>query len=259
VAITTAAVQGGTGVDSSLTWTTPVVAFENGVDGSDGTDGADGSDGLSVAIVKCYRRSATAPSTPSGGSFNFGTLTLTAPSLWSATVPTGTATLWESQATASVSGPTGIDSTLSWSTPAASTGLVEENSASGTGSSLTLSDHDSDGRPITVTVNGSLFGTTTTSSGATWALRLQRRIGAGSWTTIATWSGEELSAFSASGPFSWTRETEFNPDQFSIISNTLGVVDNPGSGLIDYFLQFSQNPGGAASLTYSFSLSTREG
>jgi len=37
------------------------------------------------------------------------------------------------------------------------------------------------------------------------------------------------------------------------------VVDNPGAGLIDYYISYPTKPGGAASLTYSYSLSTREG
>lgn len=252
VSVTTAAVQGGSGTDSSLTWTAPVVAFENGVDGSNGADG------LSVAIVKCYRRSATTPSTPTGGSFNFGTLTLTPPSGWSVVPPAGTDTLYESQATASVTGPSGIDSTLSWSAPAASTGVVEENSASGTGASLTLNDHDCTGRPITVRIAATMNGTTTGASGATWSLRLLRRIGAGSWLQVGKWDGTETGVLSCTGPFFWSRETEFNPDQFSVNSVGISLVDDPGTGLIDYYVDFNVRPVGAASLTYSFSIETRE-
>ena len=256
VSITTAAVQGGTGVDNTLTWTSPVIAFENGVDGSNGTNG---TNGLSVAIVKAYRRLSTTPATPTGGSFNFGTLTLTAPTNWSATVPAGSDTLWESQATASITGTTGIDSTLTWSAPASAAGAVESNTASGTGAGLTLNDHDSDGGAILVTLAGSVQGTTTTSSGATWALELQRRIGAGSWEVIARWTGKETGLLTSEGPFQWVRETEFNPDRFLISFEALSVIDQPGSGLIDYFIGWDAQPGGAASQTYTWSIKTQEG
>jgi len=167
--------------------------------------------------------------------------------------------LWESQATASITGDTGIDSTLSWSSPASSAGVVEGNTASGTGASLTLSDHDSAGGSILVTLAGSLQGTTTTSSGATWAVELQRRIGAGSWEVIAKWTGKETGTLTSEGPFQWTRSTEFNPDQFIISFEALSVIDQPGSGLIDYFIQWDSQPGGAAGLSYTWSIKTQEG
>lgn len=56
------------------------VAGTDGTDGADGTDGTDGTDGNSVDAL--YRRSATAPSTPSGGTASNGVIT-TAPTGWS--------------------------------------------------------------------------------------------------------------------------------------------------------------------------------
>jgi len=40
----------GTGIDTTLTWTTPVQFVSNGADGVDGTDGSDGADGLSNGV-----------------------------------------------------------------------------------------------------------------------------------------------------------------------------------------------------------------
>lgn len=85
--------------------------------GADGTDGTDGSDGNSVHVASVYRRSASAPSTPTGGSYNFGTNSLTAPTNWETEPPEGAAPLYVSNATFSVQGTTGIDSSTTWSTP----------------------------------------------------------------------------------------------------------------------------------------------
>jgi hypothetical protein len=64
-----------------------------------------------------FRRSATLPATPTGGSFDFGANTLTPPASWSATVPAGTDQLYVVQFTFAVSGSTGVVSGGTWSTP----------------------------------------------------------------------------------------------------------------------------------------------
>jgi hypothetical protein len=108
VSTTTASVSGPTGTDSTLTWTSPVELVRNGIDGVDGTDGR------STALLSIYRRASSEPEVPTGGSFNFSTSLLTPPSGWSTSIPTGTDPVYVVQATASVIGNTGIDSTLSW-------------------------------------------------------------------------------------------------------------------------------------------------
>jgi hypothetical protein len=76
-----------------------------------------GTDGLSIAELGVFRRSETQPATPTGGSYNFGTLTLTPPAGgWTSNVPTGNSPLWTSRTVAAVQGITGIDSALTWST-----------------------------------------------------------------------------------------------------------------------------------------------
>jgi len=130
VSVGTWAIVGTTGTDSSTTWTTPALFVQDGVDGDDGapgadgddgapgTPGADGDDGLSVYVANVYRRSASAPSTPTGGSYNFTTSTLTPPSSWFATPPAGTDPLYVSVASFSIVGQTGTDSSTTWSAPA---------------------------------------------------------------------------------------------------------------------------------------------
>ncbi|MCC5841932.1 MAG: hypothetical protein JJT96_17585, partial [Opitutales bacterium] len=84
----------------------------------DGEDGAPGQTGLSVAHLTIYRRAASAPNTPIGGTYNFDTKTLSGFTAgWSTTIPDGDNPLWASNATAAVPGPSGVSGTLSWSTP----------------------------------------------------------------------------------------------------------------------------------------------
>jgi hypothetical protein len=104
-----AAVPGPSGVDNALTWTVPRKIAENGLSG------------ISTAQVFAYKRS-TNPSlleTPTGGSYNFGTKTLTAPSSpagWQTTVPADPSAglVYVSTATAAVIGQSGTDSALAW-------------------------------------------------------------------------------------------------------------------------------------------------
>jgi hypothetical protein len=77
-----------------------------------------GTDGLSIAELSIFRRSDTAPATPTGGSYNFTTLTLTPPSGgWTSNVPAGSTPVWCCRTVAAIQGVSGIDSALTWSTP----------------------------------------------------------------------------------------------------------------------------------------------
>lgn len=91
--------------------------------------GTEGLDGVSIAQLQVWKRSATAPATPTGGSFSFDTLILTPPTDWSRNVPSGTDPVYVSSASASITGTTGTDSTLSWSTPV----LAFQNGNDGSG------------------------------------------------------------------------------------------------------------------------------
>ena len=117
----TFSINGATGVATNVTWVAPVLSVKNGTDGDDGTNG------VSTFVFPVYKRSASAPSTPTGGSFNFGTNTGTAPSGWSVTIPAGTDPLYISTSVASIIGDTGVDSTLTWAAPA----LMSKNGVDG--------------------------------------------------------------------------------------------------------------------------------
>lgn len=120
VSTATFSIQGSTGTDSTQTWSAPVPFAENGDDGTDGVDG------LSTYHFNVYRRASSAPATPTGGSFNFGTNTPTAPSGWSTSIPAGSDPIYVSNTLASVQGDTGTDSTLTWSSPV----LMAQNGSS---------------------------------------------------------------------------------------------------------------------------------
>jgi|GEM_PF-1928961 len=113
-------VSGDTGTVTAGTWSTPVIIAENGgngTDGTDGTDGTNGANGLSTFVFPVYQRSSSSPSAPSGGSYNFTNNTITAPSNWSASIPSGTDPIYASTTQAQIAGATGTDATLSWTSP----------------------------------------------------------------------------------------------------------------------------------------------
>lgn len=87
---------------SNYTWQIPVRQ-----------EGVAGTAGLSIAEVTAYKRASTTPAVPTGGSYDFGTATLTAPSGWSAVIPTGTDPLYAARGTASKQG-TGGTATPAW-------------------------------------------------------------------------------------------------------------------------------------------------
>ena len=105
----TFSVLGDTGTDSTVDWGTPRVVAQ---------DGVTGLDGISTYLFSVFQRSATALTTaPTTGSYNFTTNTPTAPTGWYVEVPSGTDPLYVTTTLASTTGPTGSDSTLTWSTP----------------------------------------------------------------------------------------------------------------------------------------------
>lgn len=98
-------------------WTEDNVPVGGSGGGGSSTPGDPGTPGLSVAELAIYQRAASAPATPSGGSYSFATQSLTPPSGWTADIPTGYDPVWTSRAVAAVEGSTGTDSVLTWSSP----------------------------------------------------------------------------------------------------------------------------------------------
>jgi len=74
--------------------------------------------GSSSIVIEAYLRAASAPSTPTGGSYDFATKTLTPPAGgWSQTFPSGSDPVYIVTTIATISGTTGTDTNLTWSAP----------------------------------------------------------------------------------------------------------------------------------------------
>jgi hypothetical protein len=202
-----------TGTGTNYVWQTPLLI-----------EGQNGTDGLSIAEVLIYIRSASAPSTPTGGSYNFTTQTLTAPSGWSSGIPAGTNPVYTSRAVASIQGITGTDSALTWSSPVLS---IQNGTAGEDGNSsricytkTTLTSLASTPTTITTTGSSSYPPNNSWGTGTVW--------GATSPTIVA---GE--SVYQSDGVYSpTTNETVWNVPylstlkvgSLSAISANLGTI-----------------------------------
>ena len=100
-------IQGDTGTVSGGTWSAPVVTAENGTNGTNG---------LSTFRFNIYRRAASQPADPTGGSYDFTENSISTPTQWYSAPPSGTDPMWVSTGTAQISGATGTDTSITWST-----------------------------------------------------------------------------------------------------------------------------------------------
>lgn len=104
---------------TNLTWSNPVAVT---------VTGARGEDGQSIFLYQVYQVSANTPTTPQGGSWNFGTRVGTPPTGWSNNpmTVTGTDYNWVSQAVAfsPTPGGTWTGDAVSWSVPVRLTGAA---------------------------------------------------------------------------------------------------------------------------------------
>lgn len=169
-------INGTTGTDSTVTWSTPAVLASDGADGAQGDPGdpgADGGDGDSVHVSTIYRRSSSAPAAPTGGSYNFTSKTLTPPTNWFEAPPAGADPLYSSVGTWSINGVTGTDSTTTWSTPA----QQDSGGATIADYGLTQAAH----LPLSGDAQASIR---VNSNGSTY-----KREGFGSFVIIRTWRG----------------------------------------------------------------------
>lgn len=84
--------------------------------------------GSSSIVIEAYLRASSAPSTPTGGSYDFSTRILTPPAGgWTQTFPSGSDPVYIVTTIASVVGSDGVDTSLTWSTPV----KMVENGATG--------------------------------------------------------------------------------------------------------------------------------
>jgi len=123
-------INGVTGTDSTVSWSTPVILA------SDGAAGSTGASGDSVFVGNVFLRKGSAPTKPidDDGQYNFTTNVLTAPSIgggsaddWSTTVPAGSDPLYIVSGSFEINGVTGTDTTVVWSTPV----IISQDGATG--------------------------------------------------------------------------------------------------------------------------------
>lgn len=96
---------------------------------TDGTNGVNGLDGYNTATLVAYKRSATAPvDNPGTLTYTFATAAWTPANGWSKTVPTGTAALYVTSATAYSNTATDSVASTDWSTPS----ILVQNGTDGT-------------------------------------------------------------------------------------------------------------------------------
>ena len=146
-----------------------------------GGSGPPGADGVSVHVANVYRRASSAPATPTGGSYNFGTLTLTPPAGWSVAPPAGTDPLYVSTAQFAVIGQTGVDGVVSWTSPDL---LVTD----GLSIHVTNIYRRSAAAPSTPTGGSYNFTTATLTPPTDWSISPPAVNGLPLYVSTATWS-----------------------------------------------------------------------
>ena len=105
------------------TWNTPVVAYSAaGATGATGATGAMGASGFTTLSFTVYARSATtmpetAPITPTGGSYDFGTMVFTPPVGWFNSPPMGTNVLYQSTTFTISNQTSGTLNIINWRAP----------------------------------------------------------------------------------------------------------------------------------------------
>lgn len=137
---------------ATYTWQTPIKI-----------QGSDGASGLSIVELTIFKRT-TASETPTGGTYNFATKTLTPPSGWSIAVPSGTNPVYTSRATVSSSNPSATSVAVSgWTASVVSF----QNGANGTNG--TNGSNGSDGARGSLTGYGANYGISSSSWNASQA------------------------------------------------------------------------------------------
>lgn len=190
VSTATALSTGATDSIAPAEWATVSKLAENG------TNGSNGADGSSVYTATIYRLAETLPATPTGGTFNFATATLTAPSGWSVSAlsPALLQRLYVCTFTFTGS-PTSTVTGGTWSTPV----VLTQNGAPGPADAggSTIASQFATGISAVAEVRLNADGNIEERvNGGAWTNRGRWFLGtvAGSFTVIAELSGAALSS-----------------------------------------------------------------
>ena len=206
----------GQGIDDYLEWSVPVELAQTG---------AAGTDGLSVYNYQVFRDSPTAPATPTGGSYNFGTRQAVPPSGWLATPPQ-TSNVWISTARAQVQGTTGTwtGDANSWSTPTRFTG---QSGVNGNTTVIPVIYTARTSAPPQPTTSGYYnFSTNTlippTASGIIWYANIQP-----GWNGLSVWTSQ--ASFTSNSPTAnIANTTSWTTPQLSFSPGPKGDTGNRG-------------------------------
>ena len=96
---------------------------------STGSGGGDSENGTSFYQATVYKRATSQPTTPSGGTFDFPSATLTPPSDWEGTIPDGSDDLWACNFLfRDFLSQQGTITATTWSEPYRLAGLIDVNS-----------------------------------------------------------------------------------------------------------------------------------
>jgi len=150
---------GGRQIQFSVTTTAPTSLWQQTINNTPiDLDVVSASQAQQLAVFSVFLRSASAPATPTGGSYNFSTLTLTPPAGWAVSIPAGTNPVYSSQATfeAPVSGSTAGPSGA-YSTPV----VIAQDGTSGTSTFIVIAYARYTSTPATPTTNTGSWNFTT--------------------------------------------------------------------------------------------------
>ncbi len=239
VSTTQAQISGATGTDSSLTWTSPILFVQNG---------DAGIDGKSTFTAPIFKRATSAPSAPTGGTFNFGTNVLTAPSGWSVTIPSGTDPIYEATFQFSISGDTGTVTAGTWSAPV----VIAENGTDGTDglSTFTFAVHKRASSAPSAPSGGSYnFTTNTITAPSGWS----EAIPSGTDPVyISTTKAQISGATGTDSSLSWTAPVLFvqNGEDGQSITGAAGPRN--AAGYVYYLLSSANAPSSPSATSYNF-------
>lgn len=172
-----AAVPAGVGSIWSAVGNKPGAAFNYTWQVPLKVEGSDGAAGLSIVELTIFKRGDVAPDTPTGGTYNFTTRTLTLPAGWSFAVPTGSDPVYTSRAVVSSADPAATSvAPGAWSTPTVSFRDGEPGADGASGDSVDFVFRRSVSQPTTPTPSAgtpvdwySSVSTVPAGAGAIWS------------------------------------------------------------------------------------------
>ena len=206
--------------------------------------GATGANGASIASLLIYKADSSAPADPTGGSFNFSTNVLTAPTGWSPSPPNKASgeVIYISRALASTYTVGGTDDTLSWSSPVV---LAEDGeagtSADTSSNSITVYYPTSSASAPSLTAGDFTDGDYTASNGALslpspWVQSFSTPTlveGSKLWAaTVNVYIADDgTQSFTVYGPFNWIRFDGLVT--FQNLENQINTTTTINGGRID--------------------------